>query len=270
MKVLLKGAIQVGKPTPLNKRIFYWGSKPLGYKCFKYLLDIISKKYEEVKIIGVCISEKDIKKDGIKGQNISKIAKKNSIPVFTEKDSMPLAGDLGICIGYPHKIPPEIIHRYKNGIINLHFAPLPYYRGSKTLSHAILNNEKRYGLTFHYIDKSLDTGPIIAVKWYKLPRDKTAEEIIKELEKLAFVFFKDYLHRMLVEKLPFVNQEDIVRHKKNKPKSYSKDSLDDLYKISLDWSFEKIYRTVRALSLDRNKLPYIEKSRKRVYLSLRD
>lgn len=252
----------------INKKIFYWGSKPLGYKCFKYLLDIISKRYEDVKIIGVCISEKNIKKDGIKGQNISKIAEKNKIPVFTEQTYIPLKGDIGICVGYPHKIPLETIGKYRNGIINLHFAPLPYYRGSKTLSHAILNGEKKYGISFHYIDESLDTGPIIAVKWYKLPKDKTAEEIIKELERLALNFFKDYAQRVIVEKLPSVNQEVIIKRKKIKPKSYSRNSLDNLYRISLDWSFEKIYRTVRALSLDKNKLPYIEVGGKRIYLSI--
>lgn len=254
----------------VNKRIFYWGSKPLGYKCFKYLLDIISKQYEGVKIIGVCISEKDIKKDRIKGQNISKIAEKKTIPVFTEQNHISLKGDLGICVGYPHKISLETIRKYRNGIINLHFAPLPYYRGSKTLSHAILNGEKKYGLSFHYIDESLDTGPIIAVKLYKLPTDKTAEEIIKELERLALGFFKNYVHRMIVEKLPSINQEVIVRRKKIKLKSYRRNSLDNLYRISLNWPFEKIYRTVRALSLEKNKLPYIALGGKRIYLSIRN
>lgn len=253
----------------VNKRVFYWGSKPLGYKCFKYLLDIVSKKYEDVKIIGVCISEKDIKKDGIKGQDISKIADKNKIPIFTEQNDIFLKGDLGICVGYPHKISIETIRNFKNGIINLHFAPLPYYRGSKTLSHAILNGEKKYGLSFHYIDEFLDTGPIIAVKWYELPRDKTAEEIISELEKLAFVFFKEYVRKMLIGKLPSINQEVIIKRKRIKPKSYSRDSLCNLYRISLDWPFEKIYRTVRALSLDKNKLPYIEQGGKKIYLSIR-
>lgn len=252
----------------INKRIFYWGSKPLGYKCFKYLLEIINSQYSGAKIIGVCISEKDIKKDGIKGQNISKIAEKYKIPIFTEHDSILLKGDLGICVGYPHKIPLETINKYKNGIINLHFAPLPYYRGSKTLSHAILNGEKKYGLSFHYIDEHLDTGSLIAVKWYKLPEDKTAEEIIKELEILAFDFFKNYSHRMVSDKLPSISQDVIIKREKIKPKSYTRNSLDNLYKISLDWSFEKIYRTIRALSLDKSTLPYIEVGRKRIYLSI--
>ena len=254
----------------VNKRIFYWGSKPLGHKCFKYLLDTASKKYKGIKIVGVCISEKDVRKDGIKEQNISKIAKKNNIPVFTEKDSILLAGDLGICIGYPHKIPLETIRKYKNGIINLHFAPLPYYRGSKTLSHAMLNDEKKYGLSFHYVDESLDTGPIIAVKWYRLPKNRTAEEIVKELEELGFIFFKDYVHRMINAKLLSVNQEDIVKNNKIEPKFYNRNSLDNLYKISLEWPFEKIYRTVLALSLDEKKLPYIENNGKKIYLSIRN
>ncbi|MEX2012854.1 MAG: formyltransferase family protein [Candidatus Levyibacteriota bacterium] len=267
---MVEGLKEFNNKKITNKKVFYWGSKPLGYKCFKYLLNIIIKKYKGVKIIGVCVSEKDIKKDGTRGQDISRIAKENNIPVFTEKDSIPLKGDLGICIGYPHKISPTIIHKYKNGIINLHFAPLPYYRGSKTLSHAILNNEKKYGLSFHYIDESLDTGPIIAVNWHKLPKDKTAQKIVKELEGLAFNFFKDYAGRMIVEKLPSINQDIVIKRKKIIPKFYSRDSLDSLYRISLDWPFEKIYKTVRALTLDKNKLPYIELCGKRIYLSIRN
>lgn len=254
----------------VNTSIFYWGSKPLGYKCFKYLLDIVSKEYGDVKIIGACISEKDLKKDGIRWQNISKLAKENKIPVFTEKNNILLKGDLGICVGYPHKISIETIRQYKNGVINLHFAPLPYYRGSKTLSHAMLNDEKKYGLSFHYIDESLDTGPIIAVKWYRLPTDKIAEEITKSLERLAFGFFKTYIHKMILEKLPSVNQDVIINREKIIPRTYSRNSLDNLYRISLDWPFEKIYRTVRALSLDKDKLPYVKKGKKRIYLSIRN
>lgn len=256
---------ELNKKKSINKRIFYWGSKPLGYKCFKYLLDVINKEYNDIEIIGVCISEKDIKKDGVKGQNISEIAKKNKIAVFTEREQLALKGDLGICVGYPHKISLETIRKYKNGIINLHFAPLPYYRGSKTLSHAILNGEKKYGLSLHYIDESLDTGPIIMVKWCKLPADKTAEEITRGLEKLAFDLFRSYLHRMLSERLSSIPQEVVIKQKNIKPTFCTRGSIDKLYRISLNWSFEKICRTVRALSLDK-KIPYIEKDGEKIFL----
>lgn len=252
-----------------NEKIFFWGSKPLGLKCFKLLLYLALTKYPNLEIVGVCISNKDIKKDGVEKQDIRKIAELYKIPVFTEKDSIRLSGDLGVCIGYPHKIPKETIHRYKNGIINLHFAPLPYYRGSKTLVHAILNGEKRYGLTFHYIDESLDTGPIIAVKWYEISDDKTGQKMIEELEDLAFNFFKEYIYKMIEKKLPSVAQSLIVQQKKITPKFYIRSSLDSLYRISLNWPFEKIFRIVRALSLDGETLPYIEDNGKRIYLSLR-
>lgn len=252
----------------LNKRIFYWGSKPLGLECFRFLLSLVKEKNLDAKIIGICISKKDLDKDGANNQDIGKIARENKIPVFTEHDPITLIGDLGICIGYPHKIPLETISKYKNGVINLHFAPLPYYRGSKTLTHAMLNKEESYGLTFHYIDEKLDTGPIIALKWYRLPTNKTAGVITKELEKLAFEFFTQYALRMLEKKLPAIPQEDIIRNKNIKPKFYTRDSIDKLYKISPTWSFEKIYRTVKALSLDNKRLPYMEKGGIKIFLSI--
>lgn len=249
-----------------DKKIFYWGSKPLGLKCFTYLMHFISKGSINAQIIGVCISDKDIKKDGIRGQNIKKLANKYKIPVFTEYDSIKLKGDLGICIGYPHKIPASTINNYKEGIINLHFAPLPYYRGSKTLTHAILNDEKKYGLTFHYIDETLDTGPIITIKWFDIPSNKSAMTITKKLEDIAFTFFKEHIGQLVKGNLPKISQEEVIRKKHIRPRFYKRDSLDGYYHIQMNWSLEKIYKIARAITLDSKKLPYFEERGKRVHL----
>lgn len=128
----------------------------------------------------------------------------------------------------------------KNGIINLHFAPFPYYRGAKTLSHAILNDERKYGLSFHYIEKSLDTGPIINVKWYNLSQNKMVEQITRELESFALKFFKRYAEKMLREKLLAVSQSELIKKGGIKPKYYTKKSLDRLYEIPDFFSFEEI------------------------------
>ena len=45
---------------------------------------------------------------------------------------------------------------------------LPKYRGVFTSTNVILNNEKTTGVTFHKIDKGIDTGDIIGQKSFKL------------------------------------------------------------------------------------------------------
>ena len=47
------------------------------------------------------------------------------------------------------------------GIINCHAGKLPFYRGRNVLNWALINDEKEFGITVHYIDRSIDTGDII-------------------------------------------------------------------------------------------------------------
>lgn len=45
--------------------------------------------------------------------------------------------------------------------INCHAGRLPFYRGRNILNWALINGEKSFGITVHYIDEGIDTGDII-------------------------------------------------------------------------------------------------------------
>ena len=47
------------------------------------------------------------------------------------------------------------------GFINCHAGTLPYYRGHNTTQLVLINDEKEFGVTVHYIDEGIDTGDII-------------------------------------------------------------------------------------------------------------
>ena len=49
-------------------------------------------------------------------------------------------------------------------IINCHAGNLPFYRGRNVLNWALINGEKKFGITVHFIDKGIDTGDIIIQK----------------------------------------------------------------------------------------------------------
>jgi methionyl-tRNA formyltransferase len=46
-------------------------------------------------------------------------------------------------------------------LINCHAGALPFYRGRNILNWALLNDEKEFGVTVHYVDGGIDTGDII-------------------------------------------------------------------------------------------------------------
>ena len=47
------------------------------------------------------------------------------------------------------------------GTINCHAGKLPFYRGRNVLNWALINDEKEFGITVHYVDDGVDTGDII-------------------------------------------------------------------------------------------------------------
>jgi folate-dependent phosphoribosylglycinamide formyltransferase PurN len=59
-------------------------------------------------------------------------------------------------------IKPKLINLFHNKILNVHLGLSPYYFGSGTNFHALVNNEIYFfGYTFMYIDEGIDTGEII-------------------------------------------------------------------------------------------------------------
>lgn len=55
--------------------------------------------------------------------------------------------------------------------INCHAGKLPFYRGRNILNWALINDEKEFGITVHYIDEGIDTGDIIIQSCYPISDD---------------------------------------------------------------------------------------------------
>jgi len=54
------------------------------------------------------------------------------------------------------------------GTINCHAGRLPQYRGRNILNWALINDEKEFGITVHYVDDGVDTGDIIRQRSYPI------------------------------------------------------------------------------------------------------
>ena len=92
-------------------------------------------------------------------------------------------------------IPNILLNKTKIAAINFHPGP-PNYRGIGCINFSILNNEKYYGLTCHYISKKIDNGKIIDVKRFKLNLKDSIDQILSKTYKLQLNQFK-YVIRSL-------------------------------------------------------------------------
>ena len=66
--------------------------------------------------------------------------------------------------------------------INCHAGKLPFYRGRNILNWALINDEKEFGITVHYVDESIDTGDIILQRCYPI----TDEDNYSTLLEIAY------------------------------------------------------------------------------------
>ena len=83
--------------------------------------------------------------------------------------------DLVVLAGYMRLVSPEFVAVFPGRIINLHPALLPCFPGTTSISDAVRYGAKVTGVTVHYVDEGLDTGPIITQEPVRVEEGDTPE-----------------------------------------------------------------------------------------------
>lgn len=96
--------------------------------------------------------------------------------------------DYYLSVLWPQIITPQQLasHHY----INLHPAPLPEYRGCNSYAHAIINGEEEYGVSLHYMNEGIDTGPVIRVDRFPIFHDDTGRSLYDRAQIAALDMFE--------------------------------------------------------------------------------
>lgn len=76
--------------------------------------------------------------------------------------------DLFVSMSFNQIFRAGAIHLPPRKTINCHAGKLPFYRGRNILNWALINDEKEFGITVHYIDEGIDTGDIILQRTYPI------------------------------------------------------------------------------------------------------
>ncbi|WAW14234.1 methionyl-tRNA formyltransferase [Peptostreptococcus equinus] len=85
--------------------------------------------------------------------------------------------DLIVVIAFGQILKKELLELPKFGCINIHVSLLPKYRGAAPINWAIINGEKKTGVTIMYMDEGLDTGDIISTKEFELDNEINAGQL---------------------------------------------------------------------------------------------
>jgi len=147
-------------------KIGFFGDGPWSHNA---ILHLVNDPIFEIAFICVRFKNPDTK--------LIEFAREKRIQLYIEKEvnskefldklkKMKL--DLIVSMSFDQIFKKEIIGLPKFGSINCHAGKLPFYRGRNILNWALINDEKEFGITVHYVDEGIDTGDIIKQKCYPI------------------------------------------------------------------------------------------------------
>ena len=188
-------------------RIGYFADGPWAWEAFD---KIISDASLEIAFMTVRYGNQDAelikraKEHGIPLELSKNINSEQFIAKMKEYDV-----DLFVSMSFNQIFKTEMINLPKYKTINCHAGKLPFYRGRNILNWALINDEKDFGITAHYLDEGIDTGDIILQKVYPI----TDEDNYATLLSRAYKGCADVLYRAIkmiqTDEVRRIRQSDI-------------------------------------------------------------
>lgn len=124
--------------------------------------------------------------------------------------------DLIVLAGYLVVIPPAMIDKYENRIINIHPSLIPAFCGTgfyglKVHEAALERGVKVVGATVHFVDKGTDTGPIILQKAVNVENGDTPEVLQRRvMEQAEWILLPQAIDMIANGKVKVVDGKTVI------------------------------------------------------------
>jgi phosphoribosylglycinamide formyltransferase 1 len=115
---------------------------------------------------------------------------------------------LVVLAGYMQLVSGEFLGRFKDAVINVHPALLPAFPGLGAVQQALDYGVKVFGVTVHFVDDGVDTGPVILQRAIELPDARDAPEVQAKLQPIE--------HELLPEAVRLIARGAVGRDPDNR------------------------------------------------------
>ena len=172
-----------------------------------FALPSLEKIYKEHEVIAVFtkVDKPNARGKKINYSPIKEFALANNLKIYQPENFKDEAlieeirnmqPDLIVVVAYGKILPKEIIDIPKYGVINLHSSLLPRFRGAAPINAAIINGDKKSGVSIMYVEEELDAGDVILQEETKITDEDTflsLHDRLKDMgaDDITFYFRKD-------------------------------------------------------------------------------
>ena len=186
-------------------KIGYFADGPWAHETFKRIIND-----ESMKIVFICV------RFDTKDTELIKYAERYNIDLLCNenincKDFISLIkeykADIFASMSFNQIFKSDIINLPRYKIINCHAGKLPFYRGRNILNWVLINDEKEFGITVHYVDAQIDTGDIIVQKTYPITDDDDYNTLLNR----AYLNCADVLY----DALKLIHQDKVIPTSQN-------------------------------------------------------
>ncbi len=226
-------------------RIVYLGTPEFAVAPLQNLID---NGYEIVGV--VCNKDKPFGRKKVLTPPPVKVKAQNyNIPVY-QYDKIRLEGledlkklnpDLMITCAFGQILSQEILDVAKMGVLNIHASLLPKYRGASPIHYAILNGEKKTGITIMKTDVGIDTGDILLKRELDILPNETMGSLFERLSIVGAT--------AILEALKLIESNNAVFYKQDEQMAtFTKIIKKEDALINWENSSENIINQIRAFN----------------------
>ena len=194
------------------------------------------KKSKRGQKVNASPVEEFCKKNKIKFSNPINFNSEKELSIFKK-----LSPDVVIVVAYGQIISKRFLEIPKLGFINIHASLLPKWRGAAPIQRAIINGDKKVGVSIMKIEEKLDSGPLLASKEFELDQNAIYGDIEKKLSLTGANLLIESLKMIKSKNSKFIEQ-------KHSEATYAKKIEKNETKINWNLDAEKVLAHIHGLS----------------------
>lgn len=118
--------------------------------------------------------------------------------------------DLVVLAGYMQLLSAPFVQRFRNRVVNIHPALLPDFPGLDAIGQALAAEVETTGVTVHFVDEGVDTGPVIARREVPVPAGVRREELEAAVHAVEHELYPEAI-RMIAEGRVRIDPSDPLR-----------------------------------------------------------